>query len=178
MTEIELVQGCLKEKRSYQKALFDKYAPKMLSVCKRYARHSMEAEDLLQDAFVRIFDKLGTFRGDGSLEGWIRRIVVHACIRNYRKSSFKKEQFGLESLPEEPVEAEAVDRLGVEELLKMISGLPDGYRMVFNLFAIEGYSHAEVAEMIGCGESTSRSQLAKARKMLQSMVVETEIVRL
>jgi len=71
MTEFELVQGCLKEKRSYQKELFDRYAPKMLSVCKRYARHSMEAEDLLQDAFVRIFDKLGTFRGDGSLEGWI-----------------------------------------------------------------------------------------------------------
>ena len=79
-------------------------APKMLSVCRRYARHSMEAEDLLQDAFVRVFDKLGTFRGDGSLEGWVRRIVVHACIRNYRKSSFKKEQFGMEQLPGTVVE--------------------------------------------------------------------------
>ena len=178
MTEAELVRGCIEEKRSFQEALFNRYAPKMLSVCRRYARHELEAEDLLQDAFVRIFDKLGTFRGDGSLEGWIRRIVVHISIRNYRKSSFKNEQFGYDHLPEEPIEEEALSRLNAEELLKMISELPDGYRMVFNMFAIEGYSHAEIAEMIGCGESTSRSQLAKARKMLQLMVVEMEIVKL
>ena len=178
MTEKELVQGCLKEDGAYQKALFDRYAPKMLSVCRRYARHSMEAEDLLQDAFIRIFDKLGSFRGDGSLEGWVRRIVVHACIRNYRKSSFKKEQFGLEHLPEEPVEAEAISNMSANEMLALIKELPDGYRMAFNLFAIEGYGHAEIAEMMGCGESTSRSQLAKARRWLQARIIEMEKVAL
>ena len=178
MTEKELVQGCLSEDGAYQKALFDRYAPKMLSVCKRYARHSMEAEDLLQDAFIRVFDKLGSFRGDGSLEGWVRRIVVHGCIRNYRKSSFKKEQFGLEHLPEEPVEADAITRMSADEMLELIKELPDGYRMAFNLFAIEGYGHAEIAEMMGCGESTSRSQLAKARKWLQTRVIEMEKVAL
>lgn len=178
MTDAELVRGCIDEKRSSQKELFDRYAPKMLSVCRRYARHELEAEDLLQDAFVRIFDKLGTFRGDGSLEGWIRRIVVHACIRNYRKSSFKKEQFGLESLPEEPVDPLAVSQLSADELMQLINDLPDGYRMVFNLYAIEGYGHAEIAEMIGCGESTSRSQLAKARRVLQMKIAEMEKVTL
>lgn len=178
MTDSELVQGCIDEDRSSQKELFDRFAPKMLSVCRRYARHDLEADDLLQDAFVRIFDKLGTFRGDGSLEGWIRRIVVHACIRNYRKSSFKKEQFGMESLPEEPVDALAVSQLQAEELMRLINALPDGYRMVFNLYAIEGYGHAEIAEMIGCGESTSRSQLAKARRMLQAKIAELEKIAL
>ena len=178
MTEKELLKGCLKEDKTCQKALFDRYAPKMLSVCRRYARHSMEAEDLLQDAFVRVFDKLGTFRGDGSLEGWVRRIVVHACIRNYRKSSFKNEQFGMEQLPEEPVDAEAIGIMSADELIDLINELPDGYRMVFNLFAIEGYGHAEIAEMMGCGESTSRSQLAKARRWLQARITKMEKVAL
>ena len=178
MTEKELVKGCLKEDRACQKELFDRYAPKMLSVCRRYARHSMEAEDILQDAFVRVFDKLGTFRGDGSLEGWVRRIVVHACIRNYRKSSFKNEQFGLETLPEGQVESDAISRMSTDQMFELINELPDGYRMAFNLFVIEGYGHSDIAEIMGCGESTSRSQLAKARRWLQARITEMEKVAL
>ncbi|MBK9513573.1 MAG: sigma-70 family RNA polymerase sigma factor [Flavobacteriales bacterium] len=139
----------------------------MYAVCLRYARHELEAQDLLQEGFIRVFDKLSGFRLQGSLEGWIRRIMVHTAINTYRKKSFQQERFGLEHLPEEPVESVALDQLGEQEVLKLVSALPDGYRAVFNLYAIDGYDHAEIAEMLGFGESTSRSQLAKARRMLQ-----------
>ncbi len=144
----------------------------MYAVCLRYARHRLEAQDLMQEGFIRVFDKLGSFRMEGSLEGWIRRIMVHTCINAYRKKAFQNERFGLEKVPDEPVEPLALDRLGQEELLALISELPDGYRMVFNMFAIEGYDHAEIAELIGCAESTSRSQLSKARRMLQQRLGE------
>ncbi len=139
----------------------------MYAVCLRYARHQLEADDLLQEGFIKVFEKLKNFRMEGSLEGWIRRIMVHTSINHYRKKAFQNERFGMERLPESPVEPLALERLGQQELLTLIEGLPDGYRMVFNLYAIEGYDHAEIAELLGCGESTSRSQLSKARRMLQ-----------
>jgi RNA polymerase sigma-70 factor (ECF subfamily) len=139
----------------------------MYAVCLRYARHQLEAQDLMQEGFIRVFDKLGSFRLEGSLEGWVRRIMVTTCINTYRKKAFQNEKFGLEKVPDEPVAPLAVDHLGEAELLKLVEGLPDGYRLVFNLFAIEGFDHAEIASMLGCGESTSRSQLSKARRMLQ-----------
>lgn len=142
----------------------------MYAVCLRYARHELEAQDLMQEGFIRVFSKLKDFRMEGSLEGWIRRIMVHTAINQYRRKSFQQERFGLEKLPDDPVPADALDRLGAEELMGLVNALPDGYRMVFNLFAIEGFDHAEIAELLGCGESTSRSQLAKARRMLQAMI--------
>ena len=170
LTERELVEGCLREDRRSQEALYTRYARRMYAVCLRYARHELEAQDMMQEGFVRVFDKLGGFRQDGSLEGWVRRIMVHTAINQYRRKSFQQERFGLEKLPEDPVAATALADLGERELLALVAGLPDGYRTVFNLFAIEGYDHAEIASMLGCGESTSRSQLAKARRMLQSMI--------
>lgn len=125
---------------------------------------------MMQEGFVRVFDKLGSFRQDGSLEGWVRRIMVHTAINHYRRKSFQQERFGLEKLPEDPVAASALAELGEQDLLALVAGLPDGYRTVFNLFAVEGYDHAEIAALLGCGESTSRSQLAKARRMLQERV--------
>ncbi|MFN6117370.1 MAG: RNA polymerase sigma factor [Flavobacteriales bacterium] len=167
LTERELIQGCLDEDRRCQELLYTRYARRMYAVCLRYARHELEAQDLMQEGFVRVFDKLGSFRMQGSLEGWVRRIMVHTAINHYRKKAFKAERFGMEHFPEEPVAAVAVDRLGEQELLLLVSELPDGYRTVFNLYAIDGFDHAEIATMLGCGESTSRSQLAKARRMLQ-----------
>jgi RNA polymerase sigma factor (sigma-70 family) len=172
LTEQELVEGCRREDRRCQELLYGRYSRRMYAVCLRYARHQLEAQDLVQEGFIRVFDKLGAFRMEGSLEGWIRRIMVNTCINHYRKKAFQNERFGLEQVPDEPVAPLALDRLGQEELLTLVNGLPDGYRMVFNLFAIEGYDHAEIAEMIGCGESTSRSQLAKARRMLQQRLGE------
>lgn len=170
LTDRELVQGCLDGDRRCQEGLYARYARRMYAVCLRYARHELEAQDLMQEGFIRVFEKLPSFRSEGSLEGWIRRIMVHSAINTYRRKSFTQERFGLEKLPEEPVPSDAMERLGAEELMSMVSALPDGYRMVFNLFAIEGFDHAEIADMLGCGESTSRSQLAKARRMLQSMI--------
>lgn len=172
LTERELVEGCQREDRRCQELLYGRYSRRMYAVCLRYARHQLEAQDLMQEGFIRVFDKLGSFRMEGSLEGWVRRIMVHTCINHYRKKAFQNERFGLEHVPDQPVEPLALDRLGQEELLTLVSALPDGYRMVFNLFAIEGFDHGEIAEMLGCGESTSRSQLAKARRMLQQRLGE------
>ncbi|MBP6389300.1 MAG: sigma-70 family RNA polymerase sigma factor [Flavobacteriales bacterium] len=170
LTERELVEGCLKEDRRCQELLYARYARRMYAVCLRYARHELEAEDMMQEGFIRVFDKLGGFRQDGSLEGWVRRIMVHTAINHYRRKAFQQERFGLEKLPESPVPETVVGDLGTQELLALVAALPDGYRMVFNLYAIEGYDHAEIAAMLGCGESTSRSQLAKARRMLQERI--------
>jgi RNA polymerase sigma-70 factor (ECF subfamily) len=170
LTERELVKGCLDGEPRCQEALYARYARRMYAVCLRYARHELEAQDLMQEGFIRVFEKLKDFRMEGSLEGWVRRIMVHTAINCYRRKSFQQERFGLDKLPESPVPSDAMDRLGTEELLAMVSTLPEGYRLVFNLFAIEGFDHAEIASMLGCGESTSRSQLAKARRMLQSMI--------
>jgi len=173
LTERELVRGCLDNDPRCQELLYARYARRMYAVCLRYARHQLEAQDLMQEGFIRVFDKLKGFRMDGSLEGWVRRIMVHTAINHYRRKAFQMERFGLEHVPEEPVASTAVDHLGEQELLAMVSALPDGYRVVFNMDAIEGFDHAEIASMLGCGESTSRSQLAKARRMLQSMINKT-----
>ena len=139
----------------------------MYAVCLRYARHQAEAQDLMQEGFIRVFDKLHGFRMEGSLEGWVRRIMVHTCINHYRKKSVRNEVLGTDHLAEGATAPMALRNLGESELLALVRDLPDGYRMVFNLYAIEGYDHAEIAEMLHCAESTSRSQLAKARRMLQ-----------
>jgi RNA polymerase sigma factor (sigma-70 family) len=175
LSERELVQGCLREDRRCQEDLYSRYARRMYAVCLRYARHELEAQDMMQEGFIRVFDKLPGFRMEGSLEGWIRRIMVHTAINQYRKKAYQMERFGMEHLPEEPVASTAMEQLGEQELLHMVASLPDGYRMVFNLYAIEGFDHGEIAEMLGCGESTSRSQLSKARRMLQLKINETQI---
>ncbi len=175
LTERELVEGCQREDRRCQEALYTRFARRMYAVCLRYARHELEAQDLMQEGFIRVFDKLGTFRLEGSLEGWVRRIMVTTSINHYRRKAFQNEKFGLEHVPEEPVASVAMENLGEAELLKLVEGLPDGYRLVFNLFAIEGFDHAEIASMLGCGESTSRSQLAKARRMLQVRLGKDEV---
>ncbi len=172
MTEKEIIQGCIQERRECQQEIFRRYAGKMLAVCMRYARHQMEAEDVLQDAFIKVFDHIQQFQFKGSFEGWIRRIVVNTALKNFDRKSFSYEQIGLEPHHDQRVEPTVYDHLLEEELLALIAKLPEGYRLVFNLYAIEGYSHAEIGEMLGIQESTSRSQLVKARKMLQIMVTD------
>lgn len=176
LTERELVQGCLEDDRRCQETLYNRYARRMYAVCLRYARHQLEAEDLLQEGFIRVYEKLSAFRMEGSLEGWIRRIMVHTAINHYRKKAFQMERFGMEHLPEEPVASTAVENLGEQELMALVAELPDGYRHVFNLYAIEGFDHAEIAAMLGFGESTSRSQLSKARSYLQARIERKDVL--
>ncbi len=146
----------------------------MMAVCLRYARSREEAEDLLQDAFIKVFDGIGDFQFKGSLEGWIRKITVNTALRHYKRSSFRPEHNGVEWDIEMAEEPDVYGQLEEEDLMRLIARLPDGYRVVFNLYAIEGYSHKEIADMLGIQESTSRSQLVKARKMLQIWLTENK----
>jgi len=172
LDEYELVRACRREERSAQEALYARFSRRMFAVCLRYARHRSEAEDFLQEGFIRVFDKLGDFRLEGSLEGWVRRIMVHTCINHLRKKSVRGEVLGAVHAPERSEMPSAPGNLGQAELLALVQELPDGYRAVFNLFAIEGYDHAEIAELLGIAEGTSRSQLAKARMVLQRRLEE------
>lgn len=172
LTEKQLLTGCLKKDPAAQKMLYYRYAPKMLAVCKRYARHEMEAEDMLADGFLKVFKYIDSFKSNGSFEGWIRRIIVNTALKYCSKSSFKKEHYGLENYPENSYNPDIFSKLGIDELMELVQELPDGYRVVFNLYVIEGYSHAEISKMLDIGESTSRSQLVKARRILQKRVLE------
>ena len=146
----------------------------MMTVCRRYGRHKLEAEDILQDSFIKVYKALHQFKFEGSLEGWIRRIVVTTAIKSVRKKSFTNELYDVELDYEEVSSPLALSNLNEEELLRYISELPDGYRYIFNMYAIEGYSHKEIADNLGIKESTSRSQLTKARKMLQKRIIQSE----
>lgn len=175
-SEQELIQGCQKDDASCQREIFQRYAGRLMAVCLRYARHRLEAEDILQEAFIKVFDNIKSFEGKGSFEGWIRRIAVNTALKNYQRKAFANEQLTLEQLPDIAQEPKAYAHLNEEELLAMIARLPEGYRLVFNLYAIEGYSHKEIAEMLDIQESTSRSQLVKARKMLQAQLEQLQRV--
>lgn len=166
MSEEELIRGCLRGTPQSQKLLYERFAGKMYGVCLRYARSSADAADILQEGFVKVFTKLGQYGFQGSFEGWIRKIMVNTALRQYQRQRFDREESGLERLPDHPVDPDALSLLSEAELLKLIAQLPDGYRVVFNLVAVEGYSHGEVAETLGIQESTSRSQLTKARRWL------------
>lgn len=174
MTEQELILGCKRESRSCQQTVFRMYSGKMLALAMRYSRHQMEAEDIVQEAFIRVFNNIQSFEFKGSFEGWIKRIVINTALKNFSRKSFTNEQIGIEQDFDAPIDAPADQLMGVQEILDMINELPDGYRVVFNLYAIEGYSHKEIAEMLGIQESTSRSQLVKARKMLQQKLANLQ----
>lgn len=169
-----LIKGCIAEDYRAQRALFERFAPRLFAVSLRYARSRAEAEDLLQDAFIKIFDNIEKFEGKGSFEGWMRRIVVNTALKNYSRIRFQRESVGIETLPEQDIPPSVLSQLSEQELLQLIEKLPEGYRLVFNLVAIEGYTHAEVAKMLHIEESTSRSQLTKARQTLQRYLRDIE----
>lgn len=176
MTDRELVQGCLRNDGAYQKLLYCTYSGKMFAVCLRYSRNREEAKDILQDGFVKVFQNLKSFKGEGSLEGWVRRIVVNTAISSLQKKWRKMEiQMDQEFEKDDDVPS-VIDRMTENEMIRLLQQLPEGYRVIFNLFAIEGYSHAEIAELLGISESTSRSQLSKARKYIIKNVIEKLIL--
>ncbi|MBK9109426.1 MAG: sigma-70 family RNA polymerase sigma factor [Saprospiraceae bacterium] len=168
----KIIQGCLRGDRISQKQLFDRYSGKMLAVCLRYSRHRMEAEDLLQDGFIKVFTNLEQYKSEGPFEQWVRKIMINNAIKNCHRKSFQNEFNAGDDLPDSVEEPEVIDKMAETELLNIISELPEGYRMVFNLYAIEGYSHREIAESLQIEESTSRSQLVKARKALQEKLLK------
>ncbi len=175
MSEEEIINGCIREDKACQYALYKAFAGKMLAVCKRYGRTDLEAEDILQEGFIKVYDNISKFRGNGSFEGWVRRIMVNTALKMYRKNSFKNEVIGIAEDYDEPTDAHVLEKMSSAEMMKMVDGLPDGYKVVFNLYAIEGFSHAEIADTLGVNEGTSRSQLAKARKWLQKKIQESQV---
>jgi len=178
LTENELIRGCIRENAACQKEVFNRYAGHMLGVCQRYARNSFDAEDILQDAFIKVFNKISQFKFEGSFEGWIRRIVVNTALKKYSLRRYEKEVSGYEikDRDESGMEPSAYSHLTEKELLDLINSLPDGYRIIFNLYVIEGYQHDEIAEMLGIQSGTSRSQLVKARSMLQKQILQLQKV--
>ncbi|UEG50589.1 sigma-70 family RNA polymerase sigma factor [Ferruginibacter lapsinanis] len=176
MTEEQLIKACIKEDAACQKEVFNRFSGRMLGVCYRYARNAEDAEDILQDAFIKVFDKMHQFKFEGSFEGWIRRIVVNTALKKYTLTRYSKEISGYEikDKDESALEPSAYSHLTQKELMELVNNLPDGYRMVFNLYVIEGYQHDEIAEMLGIQPGTSRSQLVKARIMLQKQIIQLQ----
>ena len=172
--EDELIRGCLKRDSSAQKHLYETFAPKMYALCYRYVKDSMEAEDVLVTAFMKVFDKIGQFKQEGSFEGWIRRIVVNEALTHLRRNRSMYLETDLEHAYHEPDYHHLSDHLEAEDLLNLIHELPTGYRIVFNLYAIDGYSHKEIAEQLGISENTSKSQLSRARAYLQKLITNND----
>lgn len=171
----DLISGCRKGNRKAQEMLYQLFATKMLGVCLRYATDKAEAQDMLQNGFIKVFGKLADYRADGAFEGWIRRIMVHSSIEYYRKHHKMMQLVEMDTPgAEQSVNAEAASNLEAKDLLAMVQSLPTGYRMVFNLYAIEGYSHKEIGDMLQISEGASKSQLSRARTILKAMVKKTE----
>lgn len=171
MDDNTLITECVKGSSKAQKALFDKFAPKMLAICKRYMKNQNEAEDVLQDGFVKIFQKLPDFKQDGSLEGWIMRIMVNTALDAIRKNKKFKNDTAIDDVQYKvSFDDFQFDDMDVEHLMNLIQSMPEGYRVVFNLFAIEGFSHKEIAETLGVSESTSKSQYLRARAFLRTQL--------
>ena len=171
MDDAQLVKECLKGNPKAQKTLFDRFAPKMFVVCLRYFKQRSQAEDALQDAFIKVFVKLSEFKNEGVLEGWVRRIVVNTCLDHIRKNLKFQSDVSMGDVEYKIEQQEfTVENLMANDLIKLIQTMPEGYKVVFNLFAIEGYSHQEIAATLGISESTSKSQYLRARGYLKARI--------
>lgn len=170
INEADLIKGCLNGDSKMQEELYKRFAPKMYAVCLRYSNNAENAQDLLQEGFIKIFRNLNRFRGDGSFEGWIRRIFVNTSIEYFRKKTNLFSITEREDLVVEDSSLNALDRLAEKDIILLVQELSPGYRTVFNLYAIEGYSHKEIGTMLNINEGTSKSQLARAKSILKKKV--------
>ena len=164
-----LIEGCIRGETTAQKKLYELHAPAMMSVCRRYVRCHETARDLLQDGFVKLFTKIHTYTGAGSFEGWMRRIFVTTALEHLRQNK-NMQHDEIDEYPKTKHDVSTFEQLSADELLECVASLPEVYRTVFNMHAIEGYTHIEIAKELGTNDSTSRSRYAKAREMLQKMV--------
>jgi len=171
LTDKELINLCIKGDGDAQNELYNRYAPKLWGVCLRYAKNRMSAEDIMQEGFIRIFRYLDKFKHKGSFEGWMRRTMVNTAINYYKKNlSSAREAEYFEYMGDKTRDADAISNISHTELLKLIQGLPDGYRTVFNMYIIEGYSHKDIGKELNISENTSKSQLSRARANLQEKI--------
>lgn len=172
-----LIDSCIRGDRAAQKALYDRLAPRMFPLCLRYIGDSAMAEDVLQDGFITLFTRLDAYKGEGSFEGWARKIFVTTALMSLRKKDALKMSDDLEAARGLRADtASQVQNIGYKELMELIKTLPPGFRTVFNMYAIEGYSHKEISDMLGISETTSRTQLSRARIWLQNRIKQNEDV--
>jgi len=177
MTEQAIIAGCLQNDAAAQRELYNQYSPKMLSVCYRFSPTREDAEDMLQEAFIKVFTHIHTFQNKGSFEGWIRRIIVHTCINFLKKHKKFNDAIELSEADFLQVKEETIPSiLQAKQVVDCIRLLPVGYRTVLNLYAIEGYSHREIGEMLEIGESTSRSQYTRSKALLESILIKKKII--
>jgi len=171
ISESDLIRGCIEGNRQMQEELYNRFAPKMYAVCLRYANNTDDAQDLLQEGFIKVYRNLHRFRAEGSFEGWIRRVFVNSSIEHFRKKAIllssvsDKEENTIEN-----ADISALDSMAEKDIIRLIQELSPGYRTVFNLYVVEGYSHKEIGEKLGISEGTSKSQLARAKAILQKKV--------
>jgi RNA polymerase sigma factor (sigma-70 family) len=173
LSEIKnIINGCLKGNRRDQELLYRRHAAKLYAVCLQYSGNDEEARDILQEGFIKIFENLASYKHEGSFEGWIRRIMVNTALEKYRSKHSLYRVDDIDDIPEPDADPDNEDYSGLEavDLLEIIRELPPKYRMVFNLFAIEGYSHNEISKMVNISEGTSKSNLSRARAILQRRV--------
>jgi RNA polymerase sigma-70 factor (ECF subfamily) len=169
-SESDLIKGCIEGNPEMQKLLYDLYSSKMYGVCLRYAENAEDANDVMQEGFIKVYRSLPKFRAEGSFEGWIRRIFVNTSIEHYRKKTKKYNITEVQENTIEDNELSALDSLATKDILNIINELSPGYKQVFNLHVVEGYSHKEIADILGITEGTSKSQLARAKGVLKKII--------
>lgn len=171
-----MIEGCIQNNPVSQRELFNKYSPKMLSVCYRFSQSREDAEDMLQEGFIKVFAQIHTFQNKGSFEGWVRRIMVHTCINVLKRNKKFNESVDLDQALFASEKEIIPSIMQAKQVVECIRLLPIGYKTVLNLYAIEGYSHKEIAEMLGIEESTSRSQYTRAKSMLEQILIKRRII--
>jgi RNA polymerase sigma factor (sigma-70 family) len=169
-SDTDLIEGCIRGDRKMQYDLYQRFAPKMYGVCLRYAGNVEEAEDILQEGFIKIFNKIGSYRGEGSFEGWIRRIFVNTAIEHFRKKTYLQPITEMEESTVEGKYLSVLDTLAEKDIIQLVQQLSPGYRTVFNMYVVEGYTHRQISEILGISEGTSKSQLSRAKLILQDLV--------
>jgi RNA polymerase sigma-70 factor (ECF subfamily) len=178
MTEEAILSGCLQNDAGAQRELYTRYSPKMLSVCYRFAHNREDAEDMLQEGFIKVFSQVHTFQNKGAFEGWVRRIMVHTCINHLKKNKKFNESVDIIYANGVQVREESVPSIvQAKQIVECIRLLPLGYRTVLNLYAIEGYTHKEISAMLDVEESTSRSQYTRAKQMLEDILIRKNIIQ-
>jgi RNA polymerase sigma factor (sigma-70 family) len=172
-TDKELIERCLENDSRAQEFFYKRFSRRMYGVCLRFARNTLEADDILQEGFIKVFSFLKDFRHDGSLEGWVRRTIVNTAINYYNSKQNEWNETSIDKAESyQSVTEDILDKISTADLLQLIHELPEGYRMVFNLYVIEGYNHQEIAEMLNISENTSKSQLSRARMALQDRLTQ------
>ena len=177
MTEELMLAGCLTNNAAAQEALYSRFSPRMLGVCYRFSKNREDAEDMLQEGFIKVFSQIHQYRSEGALEGWIRRIVVHTCINVLKKNKKFSDSVDITFASGIGIREESIPSImQAKEVVECIRLLPIGYRTVLNLYAIEGYSHREISNMLDIEESTSRSQYTRAKSMLEEILIKKRII--